>query len=37
MEAAYDKGATDPELQALMAEGISIVRSTQFALYRPLP
>jgi hypothetical protein len=36
MEAAYDKGAADQELQALWAEGTSIVRSTQFELYGPL-
>ena len=37
MEATYDKALVDPELQALWAEGASIVRSTQAELYFPLP
>jgi hypothetical protein len=37
MEATYDKALVDPELQALWAEGTSIVRSTQGELYSPLP
>jgi hypothetical protein len=37
MEATYEKAMLDRDLQALWAEGTSIVQSTQTELYMPLP
>ena len=36
MEGAYEKVMADPQWQALMAEGSSIVESIQIELYMPL-
>lgn len=37
MEATYEKAFADPEIQKLGEEGISIIKSTQFEIYMPLP
>ena len=37
MEAAVEKAFADPELQALMEELASIVKSSQWEVYTPLP
>ena len=37
MEATFEKAFADPEYQALGEEGISIIKSTQFEVYMPLP
>jgi len=36
MEAAYEKAFADPEEQALSAEGMGIIKSTQYELYAPM-
>jgi hypothetical protein len=37
MEATYEKAFADPEHQALQKEVTSIVKSTQWEVYTPLP
>ena len=37
MEATYERAFADPEFQALGAEVISIIASSQYELYAPLP
>lgn len=37
MEAAYEKAFADPEHQALVEELTSIIKSTQWEVYMPLP
>ena len=37
LEATYEKGFADPELQALLKEITSIVESSQLEVYTPLP
>jgi len=37
MEAAFEKVLADPEWQALNEEGASIVKSSQWEVYTPLP
>jgi hypothetical protein len=37
MEATYEKAFADPEHQALQEEITSIIKSTQWEVYMPLP